>query len=290
MNSKRSYVIGIGTLVLAALIWGTAFVMQSEAMDDIGPFTFTALRSLLGGAVLLPIYILSSKGEAKKPFLAENRKRTIKAGIICGCILYFSLNFQQVGLVNASAGKGAFITALYIIFVPLVGCFYGKFPNKAVWLGAVMAVVGFYLLNITAGEGFKLGIWEILILFCAIVFTFHIIAVERFGGELNAALLSCMQFLVAGVLSLLTSFLDTVWLGYSYVTLADIGAVWMNIVYLGVFSSGIAYTLQIAGQKRISSATASLIMSLESVFAALAAWIILGDSLELQQLAGCIIS
>lgn len=288
-RSKSSYFSGVLFLLLAALFWGTAFVAQSDAMDNIGPMTFSALRSLLGGIILIPIYIITSKGKAKEPFRRENIKGTLTAGTVCGVIMFFAMNCQQVGMVHASAGKAAFITALYIIFVPIFGLLFKQRPSVAVWTGAVIALVGFYLLNITGGEGFGLGFWEILVLICAFFFSFHILAVEKYGASLNAALLSSMQFIVTGVLSFVFSFIDTAFLGYPALTVGTIGTVWFNIFYMGVFSCGIAYTFQIVGQQRVPSAVASLLMSFESVFAVLAAWVISGEVLEVQQIIGCVL-
>ncbi|MBR2459846.1 MAG: DMT family transporter [Clostridia bacterium] len=288
MNTdKKRYLTGSMALILAAFFWGTAFVAQSSAMDDVGPMTFSAIRSLLGGIVLIPIYILTSNGKAKEPFRKENIKKTLTAGAVCGCIMYLAMNLQQIGLVHAAAGKAAFITALYIIFVPIIGCFIGKRPGMLVWLGAVIAVVGFYLLNIQQGEGFGVGFWEILVFICSVMFSCHILAVDKFGAELNAALLSSMQFIVTGLLSLATAFIDTALLDYPPLTLDAVGAVWFNIAYMGVVSCGLAYTLQIAGQQRVPSASASLMMSLESVFAVLAAWLLLDERMEPQQIIGC---
>ena len=288
-KSKSNYFSGVTFLILAAFFWGTAFVAQSDAMDSIGPMTFSALRSILGGLILIPIYIISSKGKAKEPFRRENIKSTLTAGTVCGVIMFFAMNCQQVGMVHASAGKAAFITALYIIFVPIFGLFFKQRPSVAVWTGAVIAVVGFYLLNITGEDGFGLGFWEILVLICAFFFTFHILAVEKYGANLNAALLSSMQFIVTGVLSFVFSFIDTAFLSYPALTVETLGAVWFNIFYMGVFSCGVAYTFQIVGQQRVPAAIASLLMSFESVFAVLAAWVLSNEVLEAQQIIGCVL-
>lgn len=290
MSDKKNYVIGVLLLLLTAFVWGTAFVAQSDAMDSIGPMTFSAIRSTLGGIILIPVYILTSRGKAAEPFKKENIRGTLIAGTVCGVIMFLSMNLQQVGLVGASAGKAAFITALYIIFVPFFGLLMKKRPSLTVWIGAPVALVGFYLLNIVKGEGFGLGFWEILVLLCAFSFTFHIIAVDKYGAGINAALLSSMQFIVTGILSFVTAYpIDVAWLGYQPVSFAMMGGVWINIVYMGVFSCGVAYTLQIAGQKRVPSATASLLMSLESVFAVIASWVVLHDALETQQIIGCVL-
>ena len=288
--NRRNYAIGTVMLLLAAFIWGTTFVAQSDAMDKIGPFAFTAIRSAIGGIALIIFYLVSQGKKAAVPFSKENIKYTLTGGISCGVILFFSVNFQQVGLMHASPGKAAFITALYIIIVPIIGVFTGKKPGVIVWLCAAVSVVGFYLLNITAGEGFGLSIWEVLVIACAITFSFHIMAVDKYGVKINSILLSCMQFWTVAILSAVCMVIDVTVLNYSMPSLAVLGDVWFNLVYAGLFSSGIAYTLQIAGQKRMPASAASLLMSLESVFAAVSAWIVSPENaMSAVQICGCVL-
>ncbi len=272
--NRRNYAVGTIMLLLAAFIWGTTFVAQSDAMDKIGPLSFTAIRSAIGGAALTVLYLVTSgvKG-GRVPFNKENIRYTLKGGISCGILLFFSTGLQQVGIIHVSPGKTAFITALYIIIVPIIGVFFGKKPVIGVWVCAAVSVIGFYILNITEEEGFSIGIWEVLVILCAISFSLHIMAVEKYCVRINSVLLSCIQFWTVAVLATVFMFIDVTVLDYSLPTFSLIKNVWFNLVYAGLFSSGIAYTLQIAGQKRMPAAAAVLIMSLESVFAAVSAWI-----------------
>lgn len=277
-------------LVLAAFFWGTTFIAQSNAMESIGPFTFSALRSLIAVPLLFILYIICNKGRAFVPFSKGNLGLTLKGGITCGLILFLATNLQNTGLIKTPPGVGGFITALYIIMVPIIGIFLGKKSNFVVWICAAVAVVGFYLLNMTDG-GFKISIWEILVLACAISYSFHILACEKYGSEIDCVLLSCIQFAVVAVLSGAFSFLDTVMLGFEPINGALLAKTWFDILYAAVFSSAIAFTLQIAGQKKVPATAAVLLMSLESVFAVAAAWIIdpANNALRPVQVVGCAI-
>ncbi len=288
--NRRNYAVGTVMLLLASFIWGTTFVAQSDAMSKIGPFAFTTIRSAIGGAALTVLYLVTQGKKAAIPFSKENIKFTLTGGVVCGIILFFSVNFQQVGLMHASPGKAAFITALYIIIVPIIGMFTGKKPSGIVWICAAVSVIGFYLLNITEGEGFGVTLWEVLVIFCAITFSFHIMAVDKYGERINAVLLSCIQFWTVTVLSAFCMAIDVTVFNYSMPTLSVMGDVWFNLVYAGLFSSGIAYTLQIAGQKRMPASAASLLMSLESVFAAVSAWVASpANAMNAIQICGCVL-
>jgi len=285
--SKKNYLSGTLMLVLTAFLWGTTFVAQSDAMATIGPFTFSAIRSTIGALALLFIYLVSGNS-LKKPFTKENCALTLKGGLTCGIILFVSANLQNIGLVHAAPGKAAFITALYILIVPIIGLLLGKKLHYVVWICVAVSVVGFYMLNITPGEGFGISIWELMVLFCAVTYSFHIIACEKYGNCINVVLLSCMQFATTAVLSFVFIFIDYTVLSYPAFTLAALGKTWFNLIYAGIFSSAIAYTLQIAGQKRVPAAAAVLLMSLESVFAVVAAWIFdPSNALSNVQLIGC---
>lgn len=284
---KKNYLSGTLMLVLTAFLWGTTFVAQSDAMNTVGPFTFSAIRSAIGTLALLFIYLIS-KNSLKAPFSPQNRALTIKGGLACGVILFISSNLQNIGLINASPGKAAFITALYILIVPIIGIFLGKKNHFTVWICVAVSIVGFYMLNITPGEGFGISIWEIMVLLCAVSYSFHIFACEKYGALINVVLLSCMQFATVTVLSSLFSFLDYTLLSYPPFSLDVLLKNWFNLLYAGVFSSAIAYTLQIAGQKRVPAAAAVLLMSLESVFAVIAAWIFdPANALSYIQIIGC---
>ena len=287
---QKNYFVGTVMLLIAAFIWGTTFVAQSSAMSDVGPFTFTAFRSVVGGAALAVFYFLSQRKTCFVPFKKENIKNTLQGGIVCGVVLFISTNLQQIGLVNASPGKAGFITSLYIIIVPLISIFLGKRPGIIVIACAGISLVGFYLLNMTDGQGFGLSIWEILILICAFTFSLHIISVDKFSANINAVLLSCIQFWTVGILSSVFIFMDVVFLGYSLPGIEVMENVWFSVLYAGLFSSGIAYTLQIAGQKRMPAFAASLLMSLESVFAAVSAWVFSPENaMSSVQVCGCVL-
>lgn len=297
-------------LMLAALIWGSAFVAQSVGMDYIGPFTFNAVRSFLGSLVLLPVIWFmdrqkrgetSASGQSagkeeqnttfvekeesdftstEKTAKKEERKTLIKAGICCGILLTISTSLQQIGLVYTSAGKAGFITALYILIVPILGLFVKKKVGIKTWFGVALAVVGMYLLCITSG--FSIAYGDFLVLLCAVSFSFHILTVDYFSPKVDGVKLSCIQFFVCGVLSVIPMLTEQP-------QISQIMAAWMPIAYAGILSSGVAYTLQIITQKHLNPTVASLLMSLESVFAVLTGWIILHERLSAREMVGCIL-
>ena len=275
-------------LVAAAFFWGTTFIAQSNAMNSIGPFTFSAIRSAIAVPLLLIIYLIINRKDPLAPFKKESLALTLKGGATCGIILFFATNLQNTGLIETSPGEGGFITALYIILVPIIGIFLGKKTSFVVWICAAVGVLGFYLLNMT-DTGFSISIWEILVLLCAFSYSFHILACEKYGAEIDCVLLSCIQFLVVAVLSGAFMFLDTVMLGFEPINAQLFATTWFDIVYAAVFSSAIAFTLQIAGQKKVPATAAVLLMSLESVFSVVAAWIInpAENALSAVQIVGC---
>ena len=277
-------------LVLAAFFWGTTFIAQSNAMNSIGPFTFSAIRSAIAVPLLAGLYFILNRKDPFKPFRRNNIKLTLKGGITCGIILFFATNLQNTGLIETSPGEGGFITALYIIMVPIIGIFLGKKSGWLVWVCAAVGVFGFYLLNMT-DQGFSISIWEILVLLCAFSYSFHILACEKYGEVIDCVLLSCIQFLVVAIFSGAFSFLDTVLLGFEPINIQLFATTWFDIVYAAVFSSAIAFTLQIAGQKKVPATAAVLLMSLESVFSVVAAWIInpAENALKPIQVAGCVL-
>ena len=270
-------------LVLTALIWGAAFVAQSVSMDHIGPFTFQCVRSLLAALVLLPASLLSlarrrKRGEEPPPSRA-GRARLWKAGLLCGLIMTVAANLQQLGIQYTTPGKAGFITALYIVIVPVLGLFLGRRASLRLWLCVGLALVGLWLLSVT--EGFALGTGDLLVLLCAVAFSFHILAVDRFAPQVDGVVLSCLQFLVTGVLSGLLTLL------FEAPRLPDLLAAAVPVLYAGVMSCGVAYTLQIVGQKTVRPTLASLLMSLESVFALLAGMLLLGQIPSPREAAGC---
>ena len=275
-------------LFLTALIWGVAFVAQSVAMDYIGPYTFNAVRSLLGGIVLVPCVFLF--GQKKKTVKDENPSKgtavdrpgdMITGGLLCGIMLFLSTTLQQVGIQYTTVAKAGFITALYIILVPILGIFLKKRVSVQIWISVVIAIIGLYLLCMKGS--FYLGQGDFLVLLCSLCFALHILVIDHFTDKVNGVKLSCIQFFVSGLLSSILMFL------FEAPAISAIFSAWLPIVYGGVFSSGIAYTLQIIGQKGTDPTIASLILSLESVVSVLAGWIILGQSLTPREILGCLL-
>ena len=271
-------------LLLTATIWGVAFVAQSVGMEYIGPFTFNAIRCVLGGLVLIPVILVLKK---KKEIGAENQekedKKTLWAGgIACGVILCIASNLQQFGIMEASVGKSGFFTALYIVMIPVIGIFIGKRPGIKLWFCVALAVVGMYLLCMKDGS-FIIERADIMLLLCALAFSFHILVVDYFSPKVDGVKMSCIQFFVCGVLSAVGMlFTETP-------DISNIQAAWLPLLYAGLLSCGIGYTLQIVGQKGINPVIASLIMSLESVISALAGWVILGQVLSPKEILGCVL-
>lgn len=273
-------------LLLTAIIWGTAFVAQSVGMDYIGPFTFNAARFLIGGTVLIPLILYRSK---KNPLLRnqsmeekrKNRKTVWVGGICCGIALCGASLLQQMGIQHTTVGKAGFITTLYIIIVPLVELLFGKKIAKKIWVGAVMAVIGLYLLCIN--ENFSIGKGDFLVLICAVLFAVHILVIDHFAPKADGVCLSAVQFFISGTVSAIGAILFE-----NPNVFAMLEAV-VPILYAGVMSCGVAYTLQVIGQKDMNPTVASMILSLESVISVLAGWIILGQALSIKEIIGCII-
>ncbi|MCI9124498.1 MAG: DMT family transporter [Eubacterium sp.] len=281
-------------LVITAWIWGTAFVAQSAGGDLVGPYTFNCIRSLIGGVVLLPVIRLSDRLHLAKqrPANRKERRLLLAGGIACGAALAVASNLQQMGMyLGASAGKAGFLTACYILLVPVFGLFLGKKCRWNVWAGIVAAVCGLYLLCIH-GE-LRLEFSDALLLACAVSFAVHILVIDYFAPMVDGVRMSCIQFLVSGLLSFIPMFAVDMKHSMTGIVqwapaLADPYA-WISILYAGVLSCGVAYTLQILGQRGVHPATASLLMSLESVFSVLAGWVLLKERLSGRELAGCVL-
>lgn len=265
-------------LAAAAMIWGSAFVAQSVGMEYVGPFTFQAVRCLLGGLVLLPVIALLGKNAPEKP-PAGTGKGLWTAGLACGGWLFIASSLQQVGLLYTSAGKSGFITALYVVLVPCVSLFLGKRAPLTVWAGALLAVTALYLLCVK--DGFSIGKGELLTLGCALCFTGHILTIDHFSGRVDGVKLSCIQFFVCSALAFI------VMLFFEKPSLAAILRCWLPIGYAGVLSCGAGYTFQILGQRDTSPTVASLLMSLESVFAVLFGAVLLHERLTGPEYIGC---
>lgn len=270
-------------LVLVALIWGVAFVAQSEGAKDVGPYTFNAVRMIIGGLVLLPCIKIMDAFKAKEPDAPREKggKALWLGGLCCGVVLFLASTLQQVGLLYTTAGKAGFITALYIVLVPILGLFFGRKTGAALWISVALAVVGMYFLCMTGS--LSLGRSEALCMLCALFFAVHITVIDHFSPNVDGVRMSCIQFFVCGGLSAVLMFL------FEKSDIHKIAAAWLPILYTGVLSSGVAYTLQIVAQKNVNPTVASLLMSLESVFSALAGWVILGQGLSGRELFGCVL-
>ena len=273
-------------LFLTAFIWGVAFVAQSVGGDAVGCFTFNGVRSLIGALVLLPVISFLDK-QKKKELGEENfleqkgdKKTLIVGGICCGLMLCIASNFQQFGISFTTVGKAGFITAMYILIVPILGLFMKKKVGVKVWLGVVLATIGLYMLCMTS-EKLSLSKGDLLVLVCAGFFSLHILIIDYFSPKVDGVRLSCIQFLVCGVISIVTAFV------FETPNVTAILSGWLPILYAGVLSCGVAYTLQIVGQKNMDPTVASLILSLESVFSVLAGWVILNQKLSIRELSGC---
>lgn len=302
--TKKQFISSL-LLLLTAIIWGIAFVAQSVGMEYVGPLTFSATRSFIGSAVLLPvIYIFRdkrSKDQTNGSDVADKRhyrKTLIIGGITCGTLLAIASNLQQFGIQYTSTGKSGFITACYIIIVPILGLFLHKKVGSFVWLGVLIALVGMYFLCIMSEGGnvetllppaylnifgLSVNLGDLLLILCSVAFSFQIMAVDHYSPQVSGVQLSCIQFLTCGVLSAIAMFI------FEKPDIHSILDAWMPILYAGALSSGVAYTLQIIGQKNLNPTVASLIMSLESTVSVLAGWLILGQQLSIYEIIGCIL-
>ena len=268
-------------LMLATIIWGSAFVSQKIGMDHIGPFTFQAVRSFMAVIGMLPvIYLLDKKKEDGKTFLTRwNDKKLIMGGLLCGIPLFLACNLQQLGLVEADSGKSAFLTAMYIVIVPIIGIFRNRKPSPAIPFSVALAVFGLYALT---GANGQITVTDLLLIGCALMFSLQITFVDIFAPDVDPLRLNTIQVLICSVLSTIVMFVTEA------PTLAGISQAWIPLAHTGFLSMGAAYSLQIIGQKDLEPSTASLIMSLESVFALLFGWLILGDQLTSWEAIGCV--
>lgn len=261
-------------LLTSSLIWGLAFVVQSSGMEYIGAFTFSFVRSLVGAAALLPLAILNRE-KSKSP------KTLLFAGIACGTALGVATNLQQYGLLYTTVGKAGFITAMYIIMIPLAGLFMGRKCTGITAIAVVLAAVGVYLLCINGTFSVNKGdFYEFL---CAVAFTVQILLVSRFSPLVNAYKLSCIEFFTAAAVSAVPMLLT------EQVDFTSICMSWKPLLYMGILSSGVGYTLQILGQRNLNPTVAAIIMSLESCISVIGGWLILNQSLSAREIAGCII-
>lgn len=266
-------------LLLTAIIWGFAFVAQTVGSNAVGPMTFNGTRYIIGSAVLVPVIMMLQKNGTIKetPFTKE----AVIGGICCGVCLFVAGSIQQYGLIRSTVGRGSFITALYVIIVPILGVFMKKKIGAKLWISVAIAIIGMYLLCIN--ETMSLGLGEVLLLLCAFFFSIHIMVIDHFSPKANGVVISCIQFLVAGILSLIGTVLT------ENPTVDQLHQAGISILYAGIGSCGIAYTCQVVFQKDLSPTAASLILSLESVFGAIGGWLLLGQALSLKEIIGCLL-
>lgn len=266
-------------LFLAAFIWGVAFVAQSVGMDYMGPYSFNGARFLLGSIVLMPLVFFRRKKAQSEGKESADLKNTLAGGICCGLALCSAALFQQFGILYTTVGKAGFITTLYIIIVPIMGIFLKKKVSGRIWIGAVIAAFGMYLLCMS--EKFALSRGDAYVFICAVLFSVHILVIDYFSPKADGVTLSCIQFLTAGVVcSVLAIIIEKPEIGNFIDGI-------IPLAYAGIMSSGVGYTLQIVGQKNMEPTVASLILSLESVISVLAGWVILGQTLSGKELLGC---
>lgn len=265
-------------LLCATLIWGSAFIAQSTGMDHIQPFTFQAVRCGIAVPFLaLLVWIFDRKNGNWFKKWAD--PKLWKVGILCGSALFLAAGLQQVGLVTTTAGKAGFFTAMYIVLVPILGLFLGKRPPLTAWISVIVAVAGLYLLSGAGSGGWNVG--DLCLMLCALAFSVQITLIDTLGQELDSLRLNCVQSLVCSILSAVVMFF---WEDPQPGAIVDC---WKELCYTGILSTGVAYSLQIIGQKHLPSTPASLIMSLESVFAALFGWAILKETMADPEIWGC---
>jgi len=280
-------------LVLTALIWGVAFVAQSEGGGEIGSFSFNAIRSFVGALSLIPVIMfLDSKGMSdRRPKASKDIFRLIKAGSVSGIFLFLGTSLQQVSLtLGISVGKAGFLTTIYILIVPIIGLFFKKKCGINIWIGVFLALIGLYLLCVK-NEGFHIEFLDGLVILCAFAFSVQIMIVDHYSPEVDPVRFSLVQFVMCGILSSIPMLFTEIGFGQDALSvwaepLAN-GSTWIPILYAGVMSCGVAYTLQVVAQSDLNPTIASLCMSLESVFSVLAGLILLGQSLSGRELAGC---
>ena len=281
-QSKKNKLQGSIFLLLGTVIWGFSFIAQSVGMAQMGPFAFQSIRCLLAVLFLLPITLVFDRGNWRASMQKWKNPQLWRVGLICGCALFAAATLQQLGLLYTDAGKAGFLTAMYIVLVPIIGLFRRKKPSRAALFSVALAVVGLYLLSCMGAAGINRG--DLLLLGCALAFSVQINCIDALAGSLDGIRLNCIQCLVVAVLSAPFA------LALETVRLENILACWLPLAYAGILTMGVAYTLQILGQKRLEPTTASLIMSLESVFAALGGWLILHETMTpWETLGSCLV-
>lgn len=267
--------------MLGTFIWGMAFIAQSVGMNLIGPFTFQAIRCLLGVLFLFPVTILFDRKIGVKESLKKWKNPTLWiSGIICGVALFIATSLQQVGLVYTTPGKAGFLTAMYIVLVPILGIFVHRKPGINALFSVILALIGLYLLSFTNISNVNIG--DLFMIGCAFAFAVQILLIDRFAQQLDGLRLNCVQALVVSILSV-----PGILLNQETIEMNTILSCWLPLCFAGVLSMGVGYSLQIVGQKRLEPTAASLIMSLESVFSALGGWLLLRNTMTPAELTGC---
>ena len=281
----RKSIKGSLLLLLGSVIWGAAFVAQRVGMDHMGPFTFNGIRMLLAWLVMVPVTAVLESGHKRNPGrTVPDRKEQTAAGLLCGVFLFLASSLQQMGLVTTTAGKAGFITALYVVLVPVAGwLLFRKNPGKIIWLGVALAVAARWLLCMPAGGGFDLQGGDLLVLGCAVCFTFQILCVDHYAPRVSSVKLARDEFLVTGSLSMVIAVLT------EEITAAGIREALIPILYAGIMSGAFGYTLQVLGQRDTDPTVASLLMCLEAVFAVLTGTVLLGEKMTAREAAGCIL-
>jgi len=268
-------------MLLAAAIWGFAFVAQREGMETMGPFLFNTARFFIGTVFLLPIVWYLSKKKKISTGKETSTKKLWVAGTVAGLFLFTASSFQQVGIQYTTAGKAGFITGLYIFFVPLIGIFFGQRTGSGTWLGAFIAVIGLYLLSIN--EDFSIARGDLLQLICAVFFAAHVLVIGYVAKRMDPLKLSLIQYLVSGVLSFFIA------IAIEVITWQMIVDTAIPLLYAGIMSIGVGYTLQVVAQQHAKSSHAAIILGLEGAFAVLGGWLILDENLSTRGLIGCVL-
>lgn len=271
---KNKQFISALLLTFAAIIWGFAFVAQKMGMEFIGPFLFNGIRFIMGSLILLP-FVLLSKHKLKN----SEKKNPVYFGILLGFVLFLASSAQQIGMVSTTAGNAGFITGLYVIFVPIFGIIIKQIVPKIIWPAAALAIAGLYLLSVK--EGFTMSVGDIWVSISAVLWAVHVLLVGHLSKQIDPVFLAMQQFIVCGILSFITA------LSFETINLSSILLAWGPLLYGGILSVGVAFTLQVVGQKNAHPASASLLLSSESLFAAIGGWLILNEQMSLRAILGC---
>ena len=272
-------------LILGSMIWGAAFVAQRVGMDHVGPFTFNGIRMLLAWLVMIPVTALMEHKNKNTPgYTAPDPKDQRLSGVICGALLFIATSLQQMGLVSTTAGKAGFITALYVVLVPVAAWFlFRKNPGKVIWLGVLIAVGALWLLCMPADGGFVLQSGDLLVLGCAVCFTFQILCVDHYAARVSGVKLARDEFLVTGGLSMLIA------VATEPISWEGVREALIPILYAGIMSGAVGYTLQVLGQRDTDPTVASLLMCMEAVFAVLTGVLLIGEKMTVRETVGCVL-